>query len=312
MDKNADSFFNAAMQLPQELAGALYCVPEAVAAAVTEIRLRSGRPVVLTTAGESLLVRKNGAIAATPTGELLCTSHALLGACFHAICAYSVHSFEHSIAQGFVPLAGGHRAGICGTAVMGENSVVTLKNITSINIRVARTALCTCDAQIAQLLTQETGGIILAGEPGSGKTTVLRAVMQSLSERGIRTAVIDERFELAPVEQAGFFTPPPLHCDVLSGYPKHIGMLQALRSMAPDVLLCDEIGTMDDVNAIERAANAGVRLFVTLHGDSTTALSRRPQMEALFSMGAFSWLVLLRGKQAPGEVREVIQLAHSM
>ena len=305
MDDNAKSYYSAAAQLPAEIADVLYRVPETVASAVTEIRLRSGRPVVLTTAGESLLVRRSGLVTARAAGDMLTTGHAMLGACFHAVCAYSVHSYAECIAQGFVPMAGGHRAGVCGTAVCGQDGIHTLKNITSINIRVARTALLHCDARLQQLLQAESGGVILAGAPGSGKTTVLRAMAFYLSRHDIKTAIVDERFEIAPVEQSGFAVEMPLHCDVLSGYPKHEGMLHALRSLAPDVLLCDEIGAQRDVQAVEQAANAGVRMIVTLHGSDMAALRRRPQAAALLQMGAFSHVVFLQGRRAPGEVREV-------
>ncbi|MEG2930714.1 MAG: ATPase, T2SS/T4P/T4SS family, partial [Ruthenibacterium sp.] len=284
-------------------------VPETMAAAVTEVRLRSGRPVVLSTAGGSVLVRNDGYPTSERTGTLLCTSHSMLEACFHAVCAYSVHSYQGCIAQGFVPLSGGHRAGVCGTAICAENGMETLKNVTSLNIRIARTALLHCDARIADILLHKKGGLILAGEPGSGKTTVLRAMLFALSEQGVKAAVVDERFEIAPVEQSGFALEMPLHCDVLSGYPKHIGMLQALRSLAPDVLLCDEIGSFEDVHAIEQAANAGVRMVVTLHGTNLQALRQRPQARAVLETGAFDFAVFLHGKKTPGEVREVLNLA---
>lgn len=104
-------------------------------------------------------------------------------------------------------------------------------------------------------------GLLIAGAPGSGKTTLLRAVLAELSAAGRKTAVVDERFEIAPVEQSGFCTRLPQHCDVLSGYPKHIGMQHALRALAPDVIVCDEVGAMEDIAAITQAANAGVGLW---------------------------------------------------
>lgn len=312
MDENAKSYYGAVAQLPQEIASVLYRVPEAVAGAVTEVRLRSGRPVALSTASGSMLVRKDGIPTTECKGMLLTTSHAMVDACFHAVCAYSVHSYQSCIAQGFVPLSGGHRAGICGTAVCTDTGVATLKNITSINIRIARVALLRCDGRVVDILRTSRQGIVLAGAPGSGKTTVMRAIVSTLSEQGQKCAVVDERFEIAPVEQNGFAGNLPLHCDVLSGYPKHVGMMQALRSLAPDVLLCDEIGSFEDVRAIEQAANAGVRMIVTLHGANFKALQHRPQARAVLETGAFGSAVFLRGKEAPGEVREVLQLASAL
>lgn len=317
ISRDALSFYDAAAHLPPQFSAVLQQVEPDFAQQITEIRLRSGRPVVLTTARENLLVDGAGCVVnaqscaqQTASGEKqyakswLRTSHAELAECLSALCGYSVHSFSECIARGFVPVPGGHRAGVCGMALTECGELSAVKNITSINLRVARTARQTCDPALIRLL-EGRGSLVLAGEPGSGKTTLLRAAIRFLCESGRRVAVVDERFELEPVEQAGFTTPMPLHCDVLSGYPKHTGMLHALRSLAPEVLVCDEIGGMEDVRAVEQAANSGVRLLVTLHGETRETLLRRPQARALLETGAFSDLVFLEGRSAPGKIREV-------
>ena len=298
---------------------ALAGVEEGAAGRITEIRLRSGRPLVLTTAAEDYFSDAAGTLypADSPSWEtaaarvpgLLQTTHAQLAECFRALCSYSVHSYEACIRAGFVPLTGGHRAGICGTALVQSGAVCDVKDITSINVRIARTSLTECCPALRALLRTEQS-VIVAGAPGSGKTTVLRAAARALSEDGARVAIVDERYELAPVEHSGFCAPMPLHCDVLSGYPKHAGMLHALRGLAPDVILCDEIGGMEDVQAVEQAANAGVRLVVTLHAKDTQQLLRRPQARALLKTGIFTSVVFLAGRQAPGTVERVESIAH--
>ena len=318
-------FYEAARQLPPRLWEALRCVPPRTAAAVTEIRLRSGRCVVLSTARQNLLVDGRGHVWPTEpaadgcgkdSGEAdaaqplcpLCTPHREMDACFQALCGYSVHSWEGCIREGFVPLAGGHRAGMCGTALVENGAVCGLKNITSINIRIARPQLLQCDERLrACLLTGQS--VILAGPPASGKTTLLRAAAKVLSGAGQRVALVDERGELAPVQPDGFCGFVPLHCDVLSGYPKSAGMLQALRGLSPDVLICDEIGGMEDVRAAECAANAGVRLLVTLHAADMRQLLRRPQGRALAETGVFDSAVFLCGREKPGVVERVESLA---
>ena len=132
------------------------------------------------------------------------------------------------------------------------------------------------------------------------------AVLAELSAAGRKTAVVDERFEIAPVEQSGFCTRLPQHCDVLSGYPKHIGMQHALRALAPDVIVCDEVGAMEDIAAITQAANAGVGLVVTIHAPDAETLRRRPQYTALLQTGAFRHVAFLKGKETPGRISEVV------
>ena len=303
-----DAFYHAAAQLPAGVAQPMRRIAPDVAAAVTEIRLRSGRPVALSTPAGPRFVTPEGALTQQPEKNALFTDHALLQTCFQAVCGYSVHSFSESIANGFVPMPGGHRAGVCGTAYTDSDGMFTLKNITSINLRVARTTLCACDARLIPLLRAARVGLIVAGEPGSGKTTLLRAILAQLSHLGRKAAVVDERCEIAPVGPAGFCSPPPVHCDVLSGYPKHTGMQHALRALAPDVLMCDEVGAVEEIDAIAQAANAGVGLVVTMHAPDPAALRRRPQYAALMQTGAVSDVAFLHGKGKPGVLSEVIHV----
>lgn len=303
-----DAFYHAAAQLPDAVSGPLSRVAPRWARAVTEIRLRSGRPVVLGTPDGPRFVAQDGRLTERAGDDALSTGHALLQGCFGAVCGYSVHSFSDSIAAGFVPMQGGHRAGVCGTAYTDSDGAFALKNITSVNIRVARAAVCVCDTRLLALLRAPRVGLLIAGAPGSGKTTLLRAVLEALSEMGRKTAVVDERCEIAPVGPRGFYTPPPLHCDVLSGYPKHIGMQHALRALAPDVLVCDEVGGVGEIDAIAQAVNSGVGLVLTIHAPDLAALRRRPQYTALRRTGAVADIALLRGSAAPGVLSEVVHV----
>ena len=111
-----DAFYHAASQLPGAVSQALMRIPPRWAGDITEIRLRSGRPVSLSTPSGARFVSIDGGWREKPDTGVLSTPHALVQNCFQAICGYSVHSFADCIANGFVPLPGGHRAGVCGTA----------------------------------------------------------------------------------------------------------------------------------------------------------------------------------------------------
>ncbi len=297
------------MQLPQSISKLLNFVPVNVAQHVTEVRLRSNRPVVLTTTQGSMFIENTGKVTSTLSINTFCTSHEHVKECFNAVCAYSVHSYQNYIVNGFVPLNGGHRVGISGTAVCDGYNIDTVKNISSLNIRIARPEILECSEVLKQLLLNKQGGIILAGEPGSGKTTVLRSAIKTLSSAGEKVVVIDERFEIAPVSGSGFTYDIPINCDIMSGYPKHIGMIQAVRSLSPNVIVCDEIGNIEDVYAVKQAANAGVNLFITMHGTDIEALKRRPQAKAILQTGAFTNIVFLKSSKTPGVVREVMNIA---
>ena len=182
-----------------------------------------------------MYLTKSGHVRMCPASDSLITPFAEIQDCFlrcmrllcaqRSACAYN----------GYVPLAGGHRAGVCGTAVLNsEGEIINVRRITSLNIRVAREVREACPKEVADLLRDDSaGGLLFAGPPACGKTTLLRGAARVLGNAGRLVAIVDERMELCPTCTDGFVTPPALGCDVLSGYPKALGMQQALRTLAP-------------------------------------------------------------------------------
>ena len=298
-----DAFYEAIRQLPQPILGLLQAVREENAVRVTEIRLRAGRPVALIYAESACYLMPDSSLSQTPRRAVMLTAQQVSD-CFLALCSYSVHSVQNQLRQGYLTLAGGHRVGVAGTAVCdGADTIVQLKDITSLNIRVARHITKPPDPRILDCLSGE-GGLILAGEPKSGKTTVLRTISGALSAQGAQVAVIDQRRELWPSD-AQTVGQLPSNCDILSGYPRADGIIQALRSLSPDVILCDEVGSVEDTAAVRQGANAGVRMIVSIHAGNREDFLRRPQGRLLLETGAFSKLVVLSGRRRPGEVGAV-------
>ena len=304
----AKAFYEAVQLLPDALRRPLLQIPPDTAREITEIRLRSGRPVSLTVRGENRLLLREGGLAQRPNGPVaLVLGHGQLAGCFLALCRHSVHSYEREIAQGFFTILGGHRVGVCGTAVTDESGQIRqIKEPTSLCIRVARVGADAEDPRLAEVMGRAADGVLIAGAPGSGKTTMLRSCSRILSGQGRRVAVVDERRDLWPVSESGFSEPPPQNCDLLSGYPKAQGILQALRSLSPQLLLCDEVGGEEDARAIAAGANAGVGMVVTVHARDPSELRRRPQTRILLETGAFAAAVFLGGARCPGRIREVV------
>lgn len=303
----AKCFYEAAAQLPGFLSGLLLKLDPQQAEVTTEIRLRSERPVALTQPHQSLYLTAGGGLTPQPQGGLTLT-RTQLRECYLTLCNYSVASYEREIAQGFFTLNGGHRVGLAGSAVVGEDGKIQqIKDPTSLCIRIARTPQLKLPPQLTALLQGiQQQGLLLAGEPASGKTTLLRGCCTALSQQGgLRSCVVDERREIWPVTGHGFTQPPPCQCDLLSGYPKHLGILQALRSLSPQVILCDEVGSEADAQAVAAGANAGVGMVVTIHARREEELYRRPQAKRMLATGAFGWVAFLAGADRPGQLREV-------
>lgn len=175
--------------------------------------------------------------------------------------------------------------------------------MTSLNLRIARPVLCSLPKELTDFLAAPTGGVLVVGVPGSGKTTFLRSILQYLIEQRQIVAVADERGELTGVDCKGKMLVSP-GCDVYTRCSKAAAVEMSLRCMNPRFILCDELGTAEDAAALEWGVASGVVFAASVHCESLQALQKRPQLARLLQTGAFARAVLLAGGHRPGEVAE--------
>lgn len=274
----------------------LLAAGERVKEQVFDIRLCAGQPVTLWGREGAFFLREEGGTAQAPVEGVARTSPEELEEVFLQACGRSVFSHEAELREGYLGLEGGYRVGVCGTAVVEGDRVKSLRDITTLVFRVPRQEPGCGDGLFLRGV-DFSKGLLVAGEPASGKTTLLRDVARSLSWGRFtpcrRVAVLDERGEL------GAFDLGPC-ADVLRGYPKSAGLDAALRALAPQFLFCDELG-FRDLAAVERWSNAGVALAASVHA-GREELERRPLCRALLRTGAFGTVVRLSGRARPGEV----------
>lgn len=279
--------------LPESVWRVIQALPEELQAELTELRLRAGAPSTVTYRGGTLFLSAVG--AATPLIDRpVLLSAPELAEVFAALCRNSVYARAQELANGFVTYRG-CRAGICGTAVRESGAVVGFRDISAINLRIAREHPGAARELLDIVL--EGGSIrsiLLAAPPGCGKTTMLRDLCRLLSLRRYRVAVIDERSEIAgePGHRFDLAT-----TDVLSGLPKSQGMEMALRTLAPQVLVIDELGGEAEVQGLLACLNAGVPVVASCHAATLEQLSRRPQVRMLQRAGALECVVLLAERE---------------
>lgn len=274
-------------------------------ARVQEIRLRAGRAVMLTAEGDNLFLTESGALTGEPDKERIVTaSSEEVSETFKNLCNHSVYSHRQEIKSGYITIKGGHRAGITGTAVWENDSVSNVRNIGGINIRVASSHMG-CSEKIAGLI--DSGGILICGEPCSGKTTMLRdlAFQLSVSKR-LRVTVVDSRGEICALS-SGVAREDSGSCDILDGYTIRYGVEQALRCLSPQVIICDELGA-EDVDSLARGLNSGVSFITTVHCKTPAQLKKRSQGVKLLETGAFSHLVFLKSCKDAGAISEIIKV----
>lgn len=194
-----------------------------------------------------------------------------------------------TISDGYITALGGHRIGITGQAAIKDSIMCTIRQPMSLCIRVAREF-----PGIADTISNQNGNILLMGPPGSGKTTMLRDLIRSYSNKGKGSiCVVDEREELFPVCQDRYVFDTGGCTDILSGCSKYQGILTALRTMGPACIAVDEITHAKDCAALVQAGWCGVRLFATIHASNIDDLMLKPIFKKMLQDKLFDYAVIL-------------------
>lgn len=297
-----DEYYALARRLPDPYAGELLALDPQIAGYVQEIRLRVGQAVQFTIKGRltpcrKFLPRSEACAKLSPTA---------LHTCFTALCRYSVYAYEQELSQGYFTIPGGNRVGVAG--IRGPHGFST---VTSLNLRVARWITCPLPLEIQQQLSNLNGGILVAGAPGSGKTTFLRSMITWLGRNDRIFCVVDERGELLAGEIIGLPKGAEWQGDVYTRWPKPEAIAMALRCMNPQAIICDELGTDADVTAVEEGLACGVVFLASVHCEGTlgmNALEQKPKLKRLLDTGAFANIVFLDGRVRPGSVAQTVSV----
>lgn len=267
-----------------------------------EIRLRNGRPILLYDGRREWYLQESGRLTIS-AAEGFCMGERELQAVLSHICQYSLYAFEDEIKQGYLTVAGGHRIGLAGQAVLEGDRIRTIKHISYMNIRISREIRGAADSLLPFLYERgKLCNIMLISPPGCGKTTVLRDLIRQVSDgnrygEGRTVGVVDERSELAGSYLGKAQNDLGMRTDVLDACPKSLGMLMLIRSMAPRVIAIDELGDQEDIQAIQQAALSGIGLMVTVHGEDMEDIRRRFFQQDLLKKGLFKRFVVLKKEQ---------------
>lgn len=258
---------------------------------IREIRLTVNLPIEIITEENRFYINKNK------------VSIAEINAVFSALCEYSVHAFQNEICEGFITSEGGIRTGICGTAVYSEGKIYTVKDISALNIRIPHEINGISEKIIPFI---KNGGILIIGPPCCGKTTLLRDFSALVSEKNTLT-IVDERMEIAGT-CGGFPYFNIGKASVLNGFIKSDGIKSAVRSMAPEIIVCDEFGDEKDISSALFAMKSGVKIVASMHACDKKDMVTKPFFKNIIETGIFRTFVFLNKKHEIYEILDIKEI----
>jgi len=296
--------------MPDTLQKIILGIPSSIALNMEEIRIREGKPLVIYGGGEEFFIRHDGMPTKFAEEGYIITRHDSY-AILQLISNHSLYAVEEELRNGYMTIKGGGRVGIVGRAVVENGKIKTLKNVNSFNIRIPKEVVGAADKAMPYIATSNTVlHSIIFSPPQMGKTTLIRDIARQLSDgfgkfRGIKVCIVDERSEIAgclegvPQNRVGIRT------DVLDACPKAAGIMMLIRSMSPEVIITDEIGKAEDVQAVEEALNSGVKIITTAHSANLEDAQNRPILKHLLNIKVFERIMVLGNSLGVGTLEEI-------
>ncbi len=240
---------------------------------LTEIRLKSGQPVIIHYRGEYKYLNAGGACN-SEQGAIICKDAEKI---LESGMENSVYAYAEQLKYGFVTVDGGIRIGIAGEYVTQGGSVISVKDVTSLNIRIPH-EIIGCADNIFKTITQDgLKSTLVFSPPGFGKTTVLRDLARLISTQlKLKVLIADERNEICGVTDGKTPFKLGITCDYIRGANKRFVFENAVRTMGPQVIITDEIYGDGDIAALNFVAECGLIFIASSHISDADRLKRIP------------------------------------
>jgi len=278
---------------------------------VQEIRLRVGAPLLMIYRNEEYYVTLRGSLNKEGKDAYIVSKNELKET-MEYMSNYSLYAFEEEMKQGFITIQGGHRIGIAGKTILDESGIKAMKYISFVNVRLSH-QVKGCASEVLPYLYEEGREIyhtLIISPPRCGKTTLLRDLIRQVSNgseehTGLTVGVVDERSEIGACYQGIPQNELGIRTDILDCCPKARGMMMLIRTMSPRVIAVDEIGSREDLEAMEYVMNCGCKLIATVHGNSIDDLKQKPILRKLVEERIFERYVVLNNLGRIGNIDQI-------
>lgn len=287
----------------------LALLPAEVLKSITELRIRKNLPLVTVFGNRVCFITPQGKLMNHISEYAYTVSEDEFDLIFRRLCNYSVHCEIDNMINGFITVSGGNRVGVCSSAVTNGGRVTAVKNPTSLNIRIAKEIKNCAKSVLNTIYVNKLPSIIVAAPPGGGKTTFLRDFARLLSSgfnnKYRKVCIVDERNEIACCDSEGGFADIGFNTDVICGFPKAIGIENAVRSLSPEMIVCDEISSEKEIEVMQSGFLSGSAFAVSVHAGSMRQLMNKRIVQDLIDTGEFEYIVFLKNYTDELEITQV-------
>ncbi len=259
---------------------------------VYEIRLREDFAVSIVYDNKRFYLSKNG-LTIYENLAIKCQS-VFIKEILDNITEFSVYAFNDKIKKGYLTSKEGVRIGVAGECVY-DNELITIKNVTSLNIRIPHEVLGCADGIYKFILNNnEINNTLILSPPFCGKTTILKDLTRKINKYQNKSIlIIDERGEFSSISG--------VNIDKIKNCTKEYAFSFGLRSLSPEIVITDELVGKKDWEFVLNAVNSGVKIIASCHAKNMEELKRKNY----FIEGVFDRYLVLDKIDGMGKLLEV-------